>query len=56
MARAFFEMDKANMRCTRFGGGINTGFGAKTADFYLCVHIGPYSRPLRFRHAKTSLA
>jgi hypothetical protein len=44
------------MRCACFGGGINAGFGAQAADFYLCVHIGPNSRHLRSRHAELVLA
>ena len=55
MARAFFKLNEANMRCTRFSGGINAGFRAQAANFYLCVHIGPNSRPLRFRHPELVL-
>jgi hypothetical protein len=56
MAWTFLEMDKANMRRARFGGGINAGFGAKTANFDLSVHIGRNSRPFHFRHAELVLA
>ena len=56
MARAFLEMDEANMRSARFGGGINAGFGAKTANLDMCVHIGPNSRPFHSRHAELMLA
>ena len=35
MARAFFEMDKADMRCACFGRGVDGGFVRKPADFDL---------------------
>jgi hypothetical protein len=38
MARTFLEMYEANMGSARFGGGINAGFGAKTANFDVRVH------------------
>lgn len=56
MARALVEMDKANVRCTRFRGGINAGLGAQAADFDERVHNGRNSRLFHFRHAELVLA
>ena len=44
------------MGSARFGGGINAGFGAKAANFDLCVHTRANSRPFHFRHAELMLA
>jgi hypothetical protein len=45
-------MDKANVRCTRFGGGIDGIFVIKSANFDFCVHNGRNSRHIPSRHAE----
>ena len=36
----------------RFSGGIHRHFVFEAANFDLCVHIGPNSRPFHSRHAE----
>lgn len=56
VARAVFKMDQADMRRARFGGVINAGFGAETADFYVCWHDIGFSEPKSSRHAELGSA